>query len=149
MIWQTDLHERIRLNVDILYHDILKQDTPWRRWPFLPGSAKRKLLNGDWHELTLSNPEVPIDVGTYVLKIHLPTVMEDYFDLPLVKNFMPLLRFRSSAHTVFGRKKKDEKNSETGLAPLDPGGHPNSPTCGHMEIPHLKYQLRGMRKKNR
>lgn len=119
LIWQTDLHERVRLNVDILYRDILKQDTPWRRWPFLPRSANRKLLNGDRHELTLSNPEVSLDVGTHVLKTHLPTVMEDYFDLPLIKNFWPLIRFRSSAHTVFGRKKKDEKNPETGLIPSD------------------------------
>lgn len=119
LIWQTDLHERVRLNVDILYRDILNQETPWRRWPFLPRSAKRKLLNGDQHQLTLSNPEVPLDVGTHVLNIHLPTVMEDYFDLPLFKNFWPLLRFRSSAHTVFGRKKKGEKSPETGLSPSD------------------------------
>lgn len=119
LIWQTDLYERVRLNVDILYRDILEQETPWRRWPFLPRSAKRKLLNGDQHQLTLSNPEVPLDVGTHVLNIHLPTVMEDYFDLPLFKKFWPLLKFRSSAHTVFGRKKKDEKNPETGLTPSD------------------------------
>jgi hypothetical protein len=28
------------------------------------------------------------------------------------------------------------------------GGHPKSPTCGHIEISRLKYQLGGMRKKN-
>ncbi|WP_022961107.1 hypothetical protein [Halopseudomonas pelagia] len=117
LIWQTDLHERVRLNVDILYRDILEQESPWRRWPFLPRSAKRRLLNGDLHQLTLSNPEVPLDVGTHVIRIHLPTVMEDYFDLPLFANFWPLFRFRSSAHTVFGRKKKEEKNEETGLSP--------------------------------
>lgn len=119
LIWQTDLHERVRLNVDILYQDILKQESPWRRWPFLPRTAKRRLLNGDQHKVTLSNPEVPLDAGTHVIRIHLPTVMEDYFDLPLFANFWPLFRFRSSAHTVFGRKKKDEKNYETGLSPLD------------------------------
>lgn len=119
LIWQTDLHERVQLNLSILYQDILKQETPWRRWPFLPRSAKRRLLNGDEHRLTLRNPEVSLDVGTHVLRIHLPTVMEDYFDLPLVKNFWPLLRFRSFSHTVFGRKEKDVKNAETGLTPSD------------------------------
>lgn len=119
LIWQTDLHERVRLNVDILYRDILKQESPWRRWPFLPRSAKRRLLNGDQHVWTLNNPEMPLDVGTHIIRIHLPTVMEDYFDLPLFANFWPLFRFRSSALTVFGRKKKDEKNDETGLSPSD------------------------------
>ncbi|EHA15566.1 hypothetical protein [Halomonas sp. HAL1] len=69
--------------------------------------------------MTLSNPEVTLDVGTHVIRIHLPTVMEDYFDLPLLANFWPLLRFRSSAHTVLGRKKNDEKSEETGLSPSD------------------------------
>jgi hypothetical protein len=119
LIWQTDLHERVRLNVDILYKDILKEDSPWRRWPFLPRSAKRRLLNGDFHQLTLSNPKVPLDVGTHIIQIHLPTVMEDYFDLPLLANYWPLLRFRSSAQTVLGRKEKDKKSSETGLVPSD------------------------------
>lgn len=119
LIWQTDLHERIRLNVDILYRDILKQESSWRRWPFLPRSDKRRHINGELHELTLSNPAVPLDVGTHVISIHLPTVMEDYFDLPLFANFWPLFRFRRSAHTVFGRKKNDEKTVETGLTPSD------------------------------
>lgn len=119
LIWQTDLHERVLLDVDILYRDILKQDKPWRRWPFLARSATRKLLNGDRHDFVLCNPQIPFDVGTHVLKIHLPTVMDDYFDLPLIKNCWSLLRFRSSAHTVFGRKKRDEKNQETGLSASD------------------------------
>lgn len=119
LIWQNDLLEKVRLNVDILFHDILKQETHWRRWPFLPRTAKRMLLNGDTLQLTLSNPEVPLDVGTHVVKIELPTVLEDFFDLPLIRNYWPLLRFRSSAHTVYGRKPKDIKNQDTGLLPLD------------------------------
>ncbi len=119
LIWQNDLLERVRLNVDILLHDILKQESPWRRWPFLPRTAKRKLLNGDSLHFTLSNPPISLDVGNHVVKIDLPTVLEDFFDLPLTRNYWPLLRFRSSAHTVYGRKPKDVKNPDTGLLPSD------------------------------
>ncbi len=118
-VWQNDLLERVRLNVDILLKDIYKQENPWRRWPFLPRSGKRKLLDGGSHQFELSNPEVPLDVGTHVIKIDLPTVLEDFFDLPLFKNCWPLFRFRDSAHTVFGRKQKDEINPDTGLTPSD------------------------------
>ncbi len=44
-VWERDLLERIRLNVDILYKDILRQEIPWRRWPFLPRIGKRRLLD--------------------------------------------------------------------------------------------------------
>ena len=118
-IWQQDLLERVRLNIDILFKDILKQESPWRRWPFLPRSSDRKLLDGGTHHVTLSNPEVPLDVGTHVIKIDLPTVLEDFFDLPLLNNCWPLLRFRSSAHTVLGNRPKGAKNPKTDLEPSD------------------------------
>ncbi len=119
LIWQNDLLERVRLNVDILFKDIYKQENPWRRWPFLPRSGKRKLLDGSSQHTTLSNPEIPLDVGTHIIKVNLPTVLEDFFDLPLIKNIWPLFRFRSSAHTVFGRKPKGEVSEDTGLEPSD------------------------------
>jgi len=116
-IWQNDLLERVRLNVDILYKDIIKQDDHWRRWPFLPRSGRTKLLDGNSHHLTVSNPKIPLDVGTHVLKVDLPTVLEDFFDLPLIKNFWPLFRFRNSAHTTLNRKTEGEKDPATGLEP--------------------------------
>ena len=119
LIWQNDLLERIRLNVDILFQDILKQESPWRRWPFLPRAGKRKLLDGSSHHVTLSNPQIPFDVGTHVIKVKLPTVLEDFFDLALFKNYWPLFRFRNSAHTVYRRKPKDQKSGDTGLTPSD------------------------------
>ena len=118
-IWQQDLLERARLNIDILFKDILKQEISWRRWPFVPRSSVRKLLDGGTHYLTLSNPDVPLDVGTHVIKINLPTVPEDFFDLPLFKNYWPLLKFRSSAQTVLGNREKGSKNPKTGLEPSD------------------------------
>lgn len=117
LIWQNDLSERVRLNVDILNKDIFKHESTWRRWPFLPRSSKRKLLNGGQLRATLSNPEIPLDVGTHVIKIHLPTTIEDFFDLPLLDNLLQLLRFRSSALTFYGRKSQKEKSPETGLTP--------------------------------
>lgn len=114
-LWERDLLERIRLNVDILYKDILHQDRPWRRWPFLPRNGMRFLLDGSTHVSTLRNPQIPLDVGTHVIKIDLPTVLEDYFDLPLFQNLQPLRQFQASAGTVYGRRKKDEKNPHTGL----------------------------------
>ncbi len=118
-LWEGDLLERVRLNVDILFKDILRQDTPWRRWPFLPRAERRRMLDGTQHHAQLSNPEVLLDVGTHTVRISLPTVLQDFFDLPVFKNLWPLVRFRTSAQTVFVRKKKGEKNPKTGMDRLD------------------------------
>jgi hypothetical protein len=119
LIWQNDLLERVRLNTDIFFTDIIRQDSPWRRWPFLTRAGKRKLLDGSSLHLTLNNPEVPLDVGTHVIKVDLPTSLEDFFDLPLIRNCWSLIRFRNSAHTVFSNKPKDVINPNTGLKSSD------------------------------
>jgi len=119
LIWQTDSTERVRLNVDILCKDIYKQVSPWRRWPFLPRAGKRNLLDGSYHRITLNNPTIFFDVGTHVIEIDLPTVPEDFFDLPLIRNCFRMLRFRSSAHTALGRRPKKEKSPDTGLNSFD------------------------------
>lgn len=121
LIWQNDLLERVRINVDILYRDILKQETPWRRWPFLARCSRQKLLNGDSFQQELNNPKISLDVGTHVIKIDLPTVVEDFFDLPLIKNYSQLWRYRKAAYTVLGRNDKHRTNADTGLTPSD--GH--------------------------
>lgn len=119
LIWQDDLVARVKLNIDIFYRDIIKQEAPWRRWPFLARTSRKKLLNGDSLQQKLSNPEVTLDVGTHVIKVDFPTVLEDFFDLPLIKNCWQLWWYRKAAYTVYGRKKQDTINADTGLTPSD------------------------------
>lgn len=118
-LWERDLLERVTLNIDILYRDILHQEVPWRRWPFLRRSGKRHLLNKSITQATLSNPEVPLDVGTHVIRIALPTVLEDFFDLPLHRNFGLLRKFRAAAGTSFVRRKKGKVSQETNMERSD------------------------------
>lgn len=118
-IWERDLLERVRLNVDILYRDIVRQEQPWRRWPFLPRASKRKMLDGSVHFGTLSNPDIPLDVGTHVISVSLPTVLEDFFDLSVRANFLKLTRFRAAAGTTFANKRDEEISAATGMSRSD------------------------------
>lgn len=103
-VWERDLLERIQTNLDILHRSVLKDDTPWRRWPFLPRRDKRSAGKNTTMELTLRNPPLPLNVGTRTLQPLLPTVLEDFFDLPLFANLLPLLRHRVDAHdAMLGR----------------------------------------------
>jgi hypothetical protein len=56
---------------------------------------------------------------THTIRVALPTVLEDFFDLPLRRNFVLLARFRSAASTTFTRRKKGEVGEETGMERSD------------------------------
>ena len=116
---ERDLLERIKLNIDILYRDILKQEKHWKRWPFLPRDRRKKLYADIKQVARLRNPEIPLDVGTHSIHIESPTVLEDFFDLPLIKNVKNLLLFHKAANTTRIKKPKDKKNRDTGLSPSD------------------------------
>ncbi len=119
-IWERDLLERVLENTDILFTDILKQER-WRRWPFLSRTRVSKQLDGSKIVANLSNATVPINVGTHHIKVDVPTVLDDFFDLPLRKNAYTLYRYRAAASTTL-LKGKDEQASvvtATGLNPSD------------------------------
>lgn len=118
LIWQNDLLERVQLDIDILYRDIIEQEKPWRRWPFLARSSRNTLLDKNLLQFSLGNPEIPLDVGTHTIRVHLPTILEDFFDLPLLKNYWPLWRFQKAARTVLSQKIHDTENSKTGMTPF-------------------------------
>jgi hypothetical protein len=111
-IFERDLSKRIFLNIDILYKDIFEQDKAWRRWPFLKRKEKSILLNRTSLKTSLENPKIPINVGTHVIEIELPTVQEDFFDLGVLKNYYLLIRYRSAAKTYhfFGKNEKKKDN---------------------------------------
>ena len=115
-LWTGDRGARIALNVDILFKDILKQDA-WRRWPFLLRSGKRTLLDGGLYQFELRNPQIPLNVGSHHIVVALPTVQEDFFDLPLFSNLVSLIRFRSAAHTTIVNAPADSIFPENQLAP--------------------------------
>jgi hypothetical protein len=111
-----DMFNRILGNVDIFYMDIAKQDR-WRRWPFLPRAGSRKTLDGSQLVGELCNPQIPLDVGTHVMQITLPTVAEDLIDLPLLANLYPLWRFRSAAHTLLANA-SSSSGEKAGVLPV-------------------------------
>ena len=114
-MWERDLVERVRLNIDILFKDIIRQKNPWRRWPFLSRAMKLPLVDGTEMRAELQNPSISLDVGSHVIQADVPTVQDDFFDLPLFRNFWQLARFRKAAHTSSNRRQENVKNPATGM----------------------------------
>jgi hypothetical protein len=121
-IWERDLLERVRLNVDILFTDLLKQKNQWRRWPFLTRAGARRMLDGSTQHWKLQNPEIPLDVGTHTVAVQIPTVLEDFFDLPLLQNFLTLKRFRVAAATAYSTRRTKEAEEQAKQKDEDESG---------------------------
>lgn len=116
--WERDLLDRVHTHVEIFFEDIFQQKR-WRRWAFLPRKEERKALDGNSHHFTLKNPEIPVDLGSHVIRVDLPTVLDDFFDLPVVTNLWKLHRFRHQARIAWTRRDQGKVNPNTGLDPGD------------------------------
>ncbi|WP_145931109.1 hypothetical protein [Immundisolibacter cernigliae] len=117
-LWTGDHASRIALNVDILFRDILKQEA-WRRWPFLLRGGTRRLFGGDVQHVELHNPKITLNVGSHEIDVTVPTVQDDFFDLPLFHNLVPLFRFSRAAHTTIVNSAKDDVFPKNNLKPMD------------------------------
>lgn len=102
---QTDKLNRILVDVNILYTEILKREK-WTRWPFIKRSSTSKLLDGSSTSSELKNPTLPFNVGSHTIEISIPTAQEDFFDLPTLLNFFKMARYDKQFKTCIVNKKE-------------------------------------------
>lgn len=117
-LWEKDNLIRVKENVEILYNGIFKV-SPWKRWPFISRFSRFKLYSKiDIIEMPLFNPRLLIDVGIHKFEVDVPTVQEDFFDLPVLKNYLSLLHYKRMAENYFARmlstvsEQEQEKRAE-------------------------------------
>lgn len=111
--FQSDLSERIKTNRDILINSIYPGKViEWKRWPFLKRVDSMRLLYKSTLVTTLQNQKFQFDVGSHNIDVELPTVQEDYFDLSIVNNLGPLLRYNKPIFTLYSRKRGESKNEQ-------------------------------------
>lgn len=103
VIFEQKSEQRVKENVEIWYLKIIKEEEKWTRWAFLKRKKTKKLFDNKKNTLTLKNPEISFDVGSHEIKVNLPTVAEDFFDLPVFKDFIKIVRFDKSIYTKANR----------------------------------------------
>lgn len=103
VIFEQKSEQRVKENVEIWYLKILEQEEKWTRWAFLKRKKTKRLFDNKKNTFKLENPEIPFDVGSHVIKVKLPTVAEDFFDLPVFKDFLKMVRFDKLFYTKANR----------------------------------------------
>jgi hypothetical protein len=99
MVIENDKYTRIMANVDILFKDILKINK-WRRWQFLDRKAHGKNLDNTKMEMKLDNPDVIFNIGSHLFGVHIPTVLEDVYDLSAYRTLWKMYKYKKHFFTT-------------------------------------------------
>src|SRR5438045_1737643 len=68
---------------------------------------------------TLHNPALPLHVGTHSIVIEVPTCLEDFFDLHVMRNWSQLARFGRGFYTAMAERSDEYRNAQSGLSRVD------------------------------
>jgi uncharacterized membrane protein len=90
VMFRTDCESKFKTNYRIYYSKILKEK-PWQRWQFLDRSYsftnKQDIVS--WK---ISNPIATFSFDEFEVTVYLPTVVRDFFDLPIYVDYFKLLK---------------------------------------------------------
>lgn len=112
VIIQSDKLERIFLNVDILFSELLHQEK-WRRWPFIKRRNYKILFHGNSVKSDLDNPTISFKVVSNMIYISIPTIQEDFYDLPALKNYFTMLRYNKQLKTYIVTSKDSTSDANS------------------------------------
>lgn len=99
--------DRFMSNIEILYSDIIPEKK-WVRWSFIKRKKYRRLYNGEYTCQALTNSKVEFDVGSHKISMFIPTVREDFFDLPVWRPWLSMkIRHRDYETAVLGDNVKE------------------------------------------
>lgn len=99
--------DRFMSNIGILYSDIIPEKK-WVRWSFIKRIIYRRLYNGEYTCQELTNSKVEFDVGSHKISMFIPTVREDFFDLPIWSSWLSMkIRHRDYETAVLSGNGKE------------------------------------------
>lgn len=77
----SNIYERFCCNINILFKELCPE-SEWHRWPFIKRESHSTLYNKEVTYQILENIKITFNVGSHNMSIFLPTVREDFYDLP-------------------------------------------------------------------
>lgn len=80
-ITMANIYDRFCCNINILFKELCPENE-WHRWPFIKRESHSTLYNNELSYQILENLEITFNVGSHPLSIFLPTIREDFYDLP-------------------------------------------------------------------
>lgn len=83
--------------VDVLAGEFTKQGIPnWKRWGFLPRFSRKRSNDGGYQYFILKNSILAFELKNEKMEIPIPSVEQDFKDLPVSRSYYKLCRKRKS-----------------------------------------------------
>lgn len=82
-------YDRFISNYNVLFKQ-LKPEKYWKRWAFIKRESHQGLFNNEHAYQKLTNAKVKFNVGSHPILLDIPTIKEDFFDLPNWRNLLKM-----------------------------------------------------------
>lgn len=80
-LYMGTVYDRFLSNMMVMFRQI-EPGKEWQRWAFIKRKSHQVLFNGQSAYQVLTNAEIEFNVGSHNVKLYIPTIKEDFFDLP-------------------------------------------------------------------
>lgn len=77
----SSVYEHFCRNINILFKELCPENE-WHRWPFIKRKSHSTLYNKELTYQILENSKITFNVGSHNISVFLPTIREDFYDLP-------------------------------------------------------------------
>lgn len=77
----SSVYEHFCCNINILFKELCPENE-WHRWPFIKRKSHSTLYNKELTYQILENSKITFNVGSHNISVFLPTIREDFYDLP-------------------------------------------------------------------
>lgn len=77
----SSCYDHFLSNIYVLFRQ-LEPGKEWQRWAFIKRRSHKILFNGENAYQELENATIVFDVGSHNIEVNIPTIKEDFFDLP-------------------------------------------------------------------
>ena len=106
----SSMYEHFCSNINILFKDLCPE-SEWHRWPFIKRESYRILYNNEGTYQVLENIKVIFNVGSHNISIIIPTIREDFYDLPNWKSFKDMIKQSKNYESYVIKNVDDSANS--------------------------------------
>ncbi len=86
----SNVYEHFCCNIDILFKELCP-NSEWHRWPFIKRESCSTLYDKELTYQTLENSKITFNVGSHRISVFLPTIREDFYDLPNWRSLKSML----------------------------------------------------------
>lgn len=96
-------YDRFLSNINILFQK-LEPEKAWYRWAFIKRKSHQILYNREYAYQELTNAKIYFNVGSHKIDMFLPTIKEDFFDLPNWKSWNQMRQYaRDYEHYILNK----------------------------------------------